>query len=332
VLEGSLFCVWHDADARPREWDVRGELERAVAQPEHWLEGAILSDQKALRQLNLFGAKLPFADFEGVDLSDTVLAEACLDGAVFRGAIVTRVILNSSSLVRAVFAGAIADDVQLENADLSDANLEGIRLDGARLMGLRLSQHSTVYGAAWGTIKELREADFRKAVFVLRQLSLQLRQIDNDQADRFYFLEMTARHLWATRSRVLPDGSWYRRLTCWFAPGGRGLRMVPVCFLWALHRWIWGYAIRPLRTLVWMVCVMLCFTAVFHRVGIAGLSQPTVWDDLALSVVTFATLGYGNRTPYGAHGELLGGCEALCGMLLSSMFLVALVNRYAQRG
>jgi hypothetical protein len=334
VLPGSFFCLWHDAEGRPDDCDVQGELVRAVAQRDHWLEGAVLSDQRQLRSLRLLGAKLPYADFEGVDLSDTVLAEACLDGAVFRGATMNRAIMSSSSLVRSVLSGAVGEHIQLENADLSDASLEGMRFRGARLLGIRLSQNSNVYGVEWGTIKELEDCEFRRASFVLRQLAVQLRQVDNEQADRFYFLEMTARHLWATRAKEFPHGRWYHRAACWLSPRGRSLVLIPTCSLWALHRWVWGYAIRPSRTLLWMVAVIAFFAMVFHRVGIVSSppAPPSGWQDLALSLVTFATLGYGNRTPYGFHGEILGGCEAICGMLLSSMFLVALVNRYAQRG
>jgi hypothetical protein len=304
-----------------------------VERPEHWLEGAILSDQQNLRGLHLFRAKLPHADFENLDLSGTVLAEACLDNALFRGATLDGTILSSSSLVGAVLVGARGDQVELENADLSAANLEGMTFHRAQLSGVRFSQSTNVYGVEWGTIKEICDCDFRKAAFVLRQLSLQLRPIDNRQADRFYFLEMTARHLWAIKAREFPDGPWSRRLARWIASARRP-EMVPSFIGWALHRWVWGYAIRPLRTLIWMLFVILVFAFVFHHVGI--VSNPPApsspLGDLALSLVTFATLGYGNRTPYGFHGEILGGCEAISGMLLSSMFLVALVNRYVQRG
>jgi|ERR1035441_5087514 hypothetical protein len=332
AVPGSSLCIWHDVQLRPHDFDLAAALVRAVEQPDHWLEGAVLSDRENLRSLKLFRARLPYADFENVDLSDTVLAESCLDHAVFRSATLNRTILSSSSLVGAILAGATGDRVQLENVDLSEASLEGMTLDGARLSGIRLSLNSRVHEVEWGRIKEIYDGDFRKAAFVLRQLSLQLRPIDSRQADRFYFLEMTARHLWATGAREFPDGSWRHRVACWFAP--RRPNMILPSIGWALHRWIWGYAVRPFWTLIWMLVVVLFFALIFHRVGI--VSNPPApsspFGDLAVSLVTFATLGYGNRTPFGFHGEILGGLEAISGMLLSSMFLVALVNRYAQRG
>jgi hypothetical protein len=338
VLPGALYCVWHEPQSRRTRRDLSVALVRVVEQPDHWLEGAVLCDQPNLRFLNLFRAKLPYADLENSDLSDTMFAEACLDNAVLRGATLNRTILSSSSLVGAALTGAVGDQVQLEYANLCDANLEGMTLNRACLLGMRLSLNSNVYGVEWGRIREICDGDFRKAAFVLRQLSLQLRPVDNRQADRFYFLEMTARHLWATRARKFPDGSWYYHLPCWLSPARRPT-MIPICIGWALHRWVWGYAIRPLRTLGWMVGIIVTFAFIFHATGIASNSNrppsagpPSALETLALSLVTFATLGYGNRTPCGFLGEILGGCEAISGMLLSSMFLVALVNRYVQRG
>src|SRR5713101_7896366 len=85
-LSGSSLCLWHETRSRRPDCDLSKALEREVERPEHWLEGAILSDQPNLRGLNLFRAKLPYADFENLDLSGTVLAEACLDKAHSRGA------------------------------------------------------------------------------------------------------------------------------------------------------------------------------------------------------------------------------------------------------
>ncbi len=74
---------------------------------------------------------------------------------------------------------------------------------------------------------------------------------------------------------------------------------------------------------------------VFPIIGVTSGNSSSASHDflvgLSLSMVTFATLGYGNRTPVGTSGELLGGVEALFGALLISVFLVSLATRYVHR-
>src|SRR5437660_1402680 len=103
---GGTLCIWHNPAPRPQDANTDTQLQNAVQEPDHWLEGAILSDRQHLRALTLIGANLPGADFENVDLSDTVLAEACLDDAIFRGAILNATIFSRSSLTKAVLTGA----------------------------------------------------------------------------------------------------------------------------------------------------------------------------------------------------------------------------------
>jgi hypothetical protein len=82
------------------------------------------------------------------------------------------------------------------------------------------------------------------------------------------------------------------------------------------------------------VIVLFFGLFVFPLVGVVGPEKGVMHDPiqgLALSFVTFATLGYGNRTPHGVLGEIFGGIEALMGALLTSMFLVALATRYVHR-
>ena len=80
--------------------------------------------------------------------------------------------------------------------------------------------------------------------------------------------------------------------------------------------------------------VVLFGVVVFPLTGIRREATVTngPLEGLALSFVTFATLGYGNRTPEGLLGEALGGLEATSGALLISMFVVALATKYLHRG
>jgi Na+/H+ antiporter NhaC len=51
---------------------------------------------------------------------------------------------------------------------------------------------------------------------------------------------------------------------------------------------------------------------------------------MALSLVSFATLGYGNRFPASKLGEMLGGLEAMLSMILVAMFVVSLTRKYVR--
>ncbi len=53
-------------------------------------------------------------------------------------------------------------------------------------------------------------------------------------------------------------------------------------------------------------------------------------DGLALSLVTFATLGYGNTYPASRVGEMLAGLEAMLSMVLVAMFVVSLARKYVR--
>ena len=48
------------------------------------------------------------------------------------------------------------------------------------------------------------------------------------------------------------------------------------------------------------------------------------------SVVTFTTLGYGDFSPVNAFTRLISSSEAICGLLLTSLFMVTVVRKYAR--
>jgi hypothetical protein len=50
-------------------------------------------------------------------------------------------------------------------------------------------------------------------------------------------------------------------------------------------------------------------------------------NGFSLSLITFVTLGYGNRYPIGPAGEFLAGLEALTGILLASIFVVSFAKK-----
>lgn len=97
---------------------------------------------------------------------------------------------------------------------------------------------------------------------------------------------------------------------------------------------VWGYGERPLRTgiaacVVISICALFYFASSFAGLILAeGVRRPVYFDEaLYLSVITYSTVGYGDYLPLGAI-RILASLEALIGIFLTPLFLIALSRRY----
>ena len=117
------------------------------------------------------------------------------------------------------------------------------------------------------------------------------------------------------------DAGWRERLTAFFR-----------WFLNIFGRISWGYGERPLRTLV-LGAVIIFGTAVIYAVSgssilVNGVARAISFpESLYLSIVTFTTVGFGDYLPLG-WTRILAAHEALAGIFLTPLFLVALTRRY----
>lgn len=313
-------CRWHALAAAPE--DPRQALQAEAAKPEHWLEGAILSRMQ-LRDVVLFRTRMPRADLEycicnGASFAEANLTEANLSSTDARGAQ-----FPQANLSRARFDNSDLKGADLRYADLSGACLRGCTLDGAYLLGARFDSETVVDSVNWGEPGEFAEGRWLDAARVFRAIGTHLRTIAaHHESTQLYFREMTALHLHTLSSARYPGRVW--QWLKWWPP-----RSFVVSVVWLSHRWFWGYGSRPLRILPWLLGVICLFgLGIFPHIG-SGMSYS---EGLALSLVTFATLGYGNRVPQTVLGEALGGAEALLGSLMMSAFLVALATKYVHRG
>lgn len=94
---------------------------------------------------------------------------------------------------------------------------------------------------------------------------------------------------------------------------------------------VWGYGERPYRTFCSALFIMFLSSLTYYYSGQLmsnGMSlNPSVFDSVYLSVVTFTTLGYGDIVPSGVC-KVASMVEALSGLFLAPLFLVALVRKY----
>ena len=97
---------------------------------------------------------------------------------------------------------------------------------------------------------------------------------------------------------------------------------------------IWGYGERPFRTsaaalFVIVICAVAYYLSSFSGHVLAEGAVRTIHfvEALYFSVITFSTVGYGDYLPLG-WVRIFASIEALSGIILAPLFLVALTRRY----
>jgi len=233
----------------------------------------------------------------------SLLEQAVQDHAYLEGAYLWGAQLQGANLWAAHLNNAVLMEAQLQGARLADA-----QLDGATLYGMNLDPSTQCETTIWGTPREEADGRWDHAASVYHTLRSHYRDSGNDRRmDEFYIREARCRHL---------------------AQHGL-IRRLP----WHLHRLLWGYGAVPWLLFAWMGLLILIFgLAVFPAIGIADSTtiSHSLIDGLALSLITFATLGYGNTYPVTKSGQMLAGLEAMLSMTLVAMFVVSLTRKYVR--
>ena len=101
--------------------------------------------------------------------------------------------------------------------------------------------------------------------------------------------------------------------------------------LGSLNRLIWGYGEMPFRTFG-IACGVITLSAFCYYISgmvlTGGFVQKIdLFESLYMSVITYTTVGYGDYLPMGwVRG--VAALEALSGVLITPLFLIALTRRY----
>ena len=316
VWEDHGRCVWHAK--------VEGKSTQA------------LEDARPNRDENLNGAYLQGAELVGIDwfagksLVGADFTDAELNGSDFSDANLMLATLTSISGINADFSGANLEGAIFTNADLRRATLENALLNESIFTDVHIGSE-TALGEISTYEREHIEPELgnvhplEAAAWAYRQLQQIYR--DNalpDHAQRNYTREKDARRQLAWINHDYSEA-----------------------IKWELSRWVVLYGSSPYRILAVSLLVITVAAVLFPLTGgiqeVQGgqvitytIENPTeaprwwvghvLFKSFYFSVVTFATLGYGDIQPIGGWARLLAGVETILGTLLSALLVFVLAR------
>lgn len=112
---------------------------------------------------------------------------------------------------------------------------------------------------------------------------------------------------------------------------GKWISTLPSWIFGTLNRLIWGYGELPFRTLR-IACTVIILSAFCYYLSGTVLTGGSIqkisfFESLYLSIITYTTVGYGDYLPVGwIRG--VAAFEAIAGIFLTPIFLIALARRY----
>ncbi|MFB6139267.1 MAG: pentapeptide repeat-containing protein [Halosimplex sp.] len=319
VWDGRDRCVWHANEAQK----PRAVLEEHRPEPGERLDGAILrgvslSNVRWLRESHLVTA----------DFTDATLTGADLSGADLRRATFRDVNAHGASFERANVEDAVFAFADLRGADFRDTRLYRAVFTDVRVNNDTDFGESVVYEADFEEGADGGDplAVVESATWTYREIQRIFEENANPRRVQRYFLrEMDLRR----------RAAWRRRnyLAILRAEGAR---------------WIMRYGISPWRVMAASALLILVCGLLFPVTGgivETGDGSPityAIYDpadphppwagrvflkSLYFSVVTFATLGYGDIQPVGGVARAIAGVESLFGSLLLALLVFVLTWR-----
>ncbi|WP_254768361.1 pentapeptide repeat-containing protein [Salinilacihabitans rarus] len=311
-------CVWHaDVESKPREAFEADRPRRGER-----LDGAILRSVSLAGVTWLAGCRLIGADFTG----------AILRGVDFTGADLRRSTFRDVDLRRATFERAVVEDALFVNADLREATFLDARLDRTLFSDAPMDRE-TAFGDRLVYERLIDEADDREAVIDFADGATwtyrELQRIFDENALPDRSIEYYRREMDLRRRVAWKTGAYRRAIKL------------------AGSHWLMRYGTSPWRVVasslvLILVCALLYpLTGGIREVGVDtaitySLEDPTqaslaallsvFFRSLYFSIVTFATLGYGDIQPIGTVARTIAGVESLLGSLLMALLVFVLTR------
>ncbi|WP_226039278.1 pentapeptide repeat-containing protein [Natrinema sp. DC36] len=308
-------CIWHTETVVPT-----AAYERERPEPSERLDGADFRGASLSGASFLAGRSLVGADFTDAVLDGADLSEADLRRATFRDVDAHGTSFREANLHDAVFVFADLRGADFRNARLYRAGLTDLRINLETAFGER-----TVYEDEIDRVSTEGAERADSAQWVYRELQrLYDENAFPERVHTYYLREMDLRRRQAWRV-------------------GNYLQ----AFKLAGSRWVMLYGTSPWRVvttslLLILVCAGLYpLTGGIQEVGTDSavtyqIDDPTDaprWllvqaflKSLYFSVITFATLGYGDIQPVGGWARAIAGVETLLGSLLMALLVFVLTR------
>jgi Ion channel len=104
--------------------------------------------------------------------------------------------------------------------------------------------------------------------------------------------------------------------------------------IWMWLNWLgWGWGERPLRVVASSAALIVAYAMLYYFSGIKPQeARPiaNIINCVYLSIITFATVGYGDVQPASNLSKMLAASEGLFGIFCTGLFLVTFVKRFAR--
>ncbi len=301
-------------------------------------------DGAYLSKANLSCAKAKGANFSGANLQNANLWRADLEQArLNNNAKLQNSFIFASNLKRAQlngsnFTGADLGNANLEYANLSQANLRDAKmnfhtiLNNARLYqtDFKNSQLKHVHFFLDVIIPEEKKNELREA----KEIYLSLKNYFKDEgmyevSSHYYYREMLmARklkwnkikiHRWNKKSIYKSCGTLCRLYWDWF-----GSKIMDLTT---------GYGEKPFRVIGWWAGIVGGFSLIYwlgngiKNHPFADAYNPTFWQSLYFSIVSFTTLGYGDFSPKDGIFQFFASFEAFLGAFFMALFVFVFTRK-----
>jgi hypothetical protein len=246
-----------------------------------------------LSYIHFEGATLKHATFQDGKIHDCFFEDTDITHSNFKNAS-----LNNCSIENADATGALLSGASLVNCNFSNTKIRDINFSTV------LTDQTTTFSKK---LQDETDKNFHIASVEYKQIKEMYKNSSlHSQADYYHYREMVAR----------------RKNIKWYNP------MRVLNFIFADLTCKYGTSIT--RIVLWIAGVVTAFAGIFwaHQ-NVLYHNTPTMLsflDSMYFSLITFATVGYGDIHPVGTY-RMLAGIEGLLGVILTSLFTVIVARR-----
>ncbi len=295
------------------------------------------------------------SDFSNTSI-DTTMFEYCqFDGSIFANCILQNVVFGQCSLQHTKFGMTIAQELRVEDSNLSNADLNGIaiykglfentnlewaRINGGSLQDVDFIGCRLINTELMDTVMvnpHMRRSLFRNTLLVAKQLICldeDGRELGNGIKEEYEKSYEEAHYVYLQLKNNFANIGFYddkiwasikeQEMERFIAlKNRRWLKYL----LYTFYRYYGNYGQDARLILLWGVVTVLVFGVIYYVTNTVdwGKQSADLLTAIYFSVITFLTIGYGDIVPIGI-GKLLASIEGAFGTITVSAFVVVLAK------